>query len=93
MVRIIGIGDFFPETGSDVQFTRKHFSIAAHTVKGIRYHNELRFWQIHLRYVPKISRTSACALRIRLGVPNQRLQNGKLIAKSARIGQIAVNEA
>ena len=37
--------------------------------------------------------TSASALRIRLGVPDPRLRNGKLIVKSARIGQVAVNEA
>ena len=40
-----------------------------------------------------VVQTNASALRIRLGVPDQRLRNGKLIVKSARIGQVAVNEA
>ena len=38
-------------------------------------------------------KTSTSALQIWLGVPDQRLRNGKLIVKSARIGQVAVNEA
>ena len=40
-----------------------------------------------------LDETSASALRIRLGVPDQRLRNGKFIVESARIGQVAVNEA
>ena len=41
--------------------------------------------------VPLTTETSASALRIPLGMPDQRLRIGKLIVKSERTGQVAVN--
>ena len=48
---------------------------------------------VHHRKKPLWKLTSASALQIQLGVPNQWLWNGKLIVKSAHIGQVAINEA